>query len=371
MNEKWPAARIVHLIGGCRAINDHDSIVRFFPKTMEGKEWQFEISAYSAIYRNLESLGFFIVGVDFYSHILEVEGSVPPNWRSYYRTGKTSWATEEASQKWRNIGHAGFKKKDGMLWDTASRIGHQLRVCDWRLREISEAYSNQLAARLKQNDFKIGTRYEDGFTRLTYLSLQSFLVDACILRDYLAEFAAEYIYKPIIDLKNQRITTMGAVKQKILKKIPDPDNLTKELQMATDDKGWLTLLGNYRDLVMHSAPLTQAKAKLFSVCDHLRVADDAHMPILRCPIPESPARILSARSTGEHFSNFENQFNSFAKAAAGDVSAVDGIEYASAVLGRLASLAEEIGRRSPVAPEIMVFDSSNIIGGLKIKNIGL
>jgi hypothetical protein len=369
MDNKWPAARIVHLTGGCRAINDHDPIVHFLPNTIEGIEWQFAVSAYGEIYRNLESLGFQIVGVDFYSHVLEVEGSVPPNWRSYCRAGHTSWPTEEAAQKWRNIGNAGFKRKDGMLWDTASRIGHQLRVCDWRLRGVSEAYSNQLLAKLKQKDFKIGTRYEDGFTWLTYLSFQSFLVDACILRDYLSEFAAEYIYKPMIDLKNQRITAMGALKKKVLNKISDPDTLTRELQIAAGDNGWLTLLGNYRDLVVHSAPLAQAKVKLFSLCDQLSIADDAHIPILRCPIPEGPAKILSARSTGDHFSDFSNQLNSFAKAATGDIPVVDAIEYASTVLGKLASLAEQIAGRSPVAPEMMVFDSSNIIGAIKVKNI--
>ena len=149
MDNKWPAARVVHLIGGCRAINDHNQLVHFFPNTMEGVEWRFEASSYAAIYRNLESLGFSIVGVDFYSHVMVVEGNVPPNWRSYYRTGNTAWTTEETAQKWRNIGHGGFKKKDGVLWDTANRIGHQLRVCDWRLRGISEAYNKQLIARMK------------------------------------------------------------------------------------------------------------------------------------------------------------------------------------------------------------------------------
>lgn len=368
IDNKWPAARIVHLIGGCRAINDHDPVVRFLPNTIEGIPWQIETSAYGAIYGNLESLGFRIIGVDFYSHALEVEGSVPPNWRSYCRTRNTSWPTEEAAQKWRNIGHAGFMRKDGMLWDTASRIGHQLRVCDWRLREISEAYSTQLLARLKRNDFKIGSRFEDGFTWLTYLSLQSFLVDACILRDYLSEFAAEYIYKPMIDLGNLRIMAMGALKKKVLSKILDPDALTRELQVAANDNGWLTLLGNYRDLVIHSAPLAQAKAKLFSLCDQLSIAESAHVPILRCPIPENPAKILSARSTGDHFGDFENQFSSFAKAATGDIPVVDGIDYASTVLGKLANLADEIAGKSPVAPEMMVFNSSNIIGGIEVKN---
>ncbi|MFH0872052.1 MAG: hypothetical protein V1878_06110 [bacterium] len=367
IDNKWPAGRILHLGGGCRAINDHDPVVRFLPNTIEGIPWQIETSAYGAIYGILESLGFRIIGVDFYSHALEVEGTVPPNWRSYCRTRNTSWPTEETARKWRNIGNAGFKRKDGLLWDTASRIGHQLRVCDWRLREVSEAYTTQLLAKLKRNDFKIGTRFEDGFTRLTYLSLQSFLVDACILRDYLAEFAAEYIYKPMVSLGNLRITAMGALKKKVLNKILDPDDLTVELQVAASDNGWLTLLGNYRDLVVHSAPLALAKAELFSLCDQLSIAEGAHVPILRCPIPESPAKIRSARSTCDHFSDFENQFNSFVKAATGDISVVEGMDYATAVLGKLANLAGEIAARSPVAPEMMVFDSSNILGGIKVE----
>jgi len=369
MSKSWPAARIIHLSGGCRAVNEQDPIVRILPKAIEGVEWRFEIGSYSSIYQSLISLGLLIVGVDFYTHKHEIEGSVPPNWRSYYRSKKTSWTTEQTAQIWRNIGHAGFKRKDGALWDTASRIGHQLRVCDWRLREISEAYEKQLSARMKQKDFNVGTRYEDGFTWLSYLSLQSFLVDACILRDYLAEFLAEHVYKPMINSENQRVVSMGMLKKKVLKKIKDPDPLTKDLQIATDDNGWLSLLGNYRNLVVHSAPLAQARAKLFSVCGQFRVADGVSIPVIRCPIPENPAKILYARSTGEHFNDFENQFNSFARAAAGDISAVDGVEYARIALGRLSKLADCVAEKSPVPPEMMTFDESNIIGGIEIKII--
>lgn len=363
MDNKWPAARIVHLAGGCRAINDHGPFVRFFPNTTDG----IQVSTYGAIYGILESLGFRIIGVDFYSHVAEVEGTVPPNWRSYCRSGKSCWPTEETAQMWRNIGNAGFTRKDGFLWDTASRIGHQLRVCDWRLRDISEAYGAQIQARLKRG-FKAGTKFEDGFTWLTYLSLQSFLVDACILRDYLSEFAAEYIYKPILGLSHLRITAMGALKKRVLNKIDDPDALTAELQTAAGDYGWLTVLGNYRDLVIHAAPLAQAKSKLFSLCDNLSIAGGISMPAIRCPIPENPAAILSARSTGDHFEDFESQFNVFGKAAAGDVGMIDGMDYASEVMGRLSGLANKIAEKSPIAPEMMVFDSSTIIGGIKIIN---
>jgi hypothetical protein len=92
------------------------------------------------------------------------------------------------------------------------------------------------------------------------------------------------------------------------------------------------------------------------------------MPMLRCPIPDSPGAILSARSTRDHFADFEEQFNAFAKAGAGEVPAIDGMEYASEVLGRVSSLAKEIAERSPVPGEMPVFDKSNIIGDVRTMN---
>ncbi len=365
--KQWPGARIIHLVGGFRAINNFDPIVEFAPNTLEGKIGQFKIGSYGAIYNSLKSLSIGIIGVDFYSHILEVEGSVPPNWRSFHRTKNTSWPTEELAQKWSNIGHAAFKNKHGQLWDIGSRIGYQLRVCDWRLREISEAYSNQLNARVKLNDFKVGQCFEDGFSWLTYLSLQSFLVDACILRDYLAEFASGFVYKDIVDMGNCKITAMGPLKKKVLNKIKDNDDFTKELRQETNRNGWITLLGNYRDLVVHSAPLAQAERKLFSVCDKLAIDESGSLPIIRCPIPENPAQILTSRSTGSHFADFDNQFNAFAKAANGDIPMIDGLDYASVVLGNLAKLSMLAADKSPLAPQIMVFNSSNIIGDVKEK----
>ena len=365
-NENWPATRIVHLIGGCRAINNLDPIVYFDPPVIEGEKSQFQISKYGVIYHCLKMLGISIIGVDFFSHVLHVEGSIPPDWRSYHQTKNTSWPVEEIAQKWRNIGHAAFKQKNGSLWDIGSRIGHQLRVCNWRLREISEAYRNQLFAKVQRKEFKVGQSFEDGFTWLSYLSIQSFLVDACILRDYLSEFMSEYIYKDMVDLGNLKITSMGAFKKKVLNKINEPDSFTQELKQETSNDGWITLLGNYRDIVVHSAPLALARRKLFSICEELKVTGIGGLPIIRCPIPENPATILTSRSTGDHFENFDNQFNIFIEAAKGDIPMLDGLNYASTVLGNLAILSGKISERSPVAPEMISFDDSNIIGKVKI-----
>ena len=112
--QKWPAARIVHLAGGCRAINSPPGpMVILDPYSLKGGQGEFQIKQFGAIFNILESMGTVIIGVDFYSHVLEVEGLVPTNWRSYHRTQSTSWPTEEIAQKWRNIGHAAFKQKNG------------------------------------------------------------------------------------------------------------------------------------------------------------------------------------------------------------------------------------------------------------------
>ena len=366
VNQNWPASRIVHLIGGCRAINNRGPIVNFDPPTLKGKQRQFQLTKYGAIFHSLESTGAVVIGVDFYSHVLEAKGIVPPNWRSYHRTKTTSWPAEETAQKWRNIGHAAFKQKNGKLWDIGSRIGHQLRVCAWRLREISEAYSNQLFSRTELKDFKVGQRFEDGFTWLSYLAIQSYLVDACILRDYLSEFMFEYIYKDMVDFGNLKITAMGTFKKKLLDKLTESDNFTQELKQATSKEGWITLLGNYRDIVVHSAPLAQAGRKLYSVCEKLKLVDGEELPIIRCPIPENPARILTSRSTDSHFQDFDKQFKIFIDAAKGDMPVIDGLEYASDSLGKLAILSDRIAAKSPIGPEMPVFDSSNIIGEIKI-----
>lgn len=365
----WPAGRVVHLAGGCRAVHDPGPLVHLVPDTIDGKTAQFQMSTYGDIHNDLESLGLRTVGVDFYSHILEVEGSVPPNWRPFHRTETTLWPVAEVSQKWRNIGHEAFQKKNGELWDIGSRIGHQLRVCSWRLRETSEGYHNQLCAQVREKDFRVGKRFKDGFTMLTYLSLQSFLVDACILRDYLSEFAAKFVYARRIDLDKEKITTMGSLKKKVLNRISHSDALTKMLRMETNTNGWIKLLGDYRDLVVHSAPLAHAERALFSICDEFRINEKGSLPAIRCPIPENPAQISQYRSRDDRFRDFKAKIDAFIKASRGDVSSMDGMEYAHATLGNLSRLAELLAQESPVEPKMIALDSSDLIGPVKVIDI--
>jgi hypothetical protein len=144
--------------------NNPGPTVDLLPIATNRKHARLGLSQYGAIYSSLQSLGLLVVGVDFYSHVLEAKGKVPPNWRPYHGSATTAWPWDETDMKWSHISHNAYKRKNGRLWDLASRISHQMRVCSWRLRQISEAYREQLFAKYDGSEFRKGQRFEDGFT---------------------------------------------------------------------------------------------------------------------------------------------------------------------------------------------------------------
>ncbi len=368
--QAWPASRIVHLAGGCRAININNPgpTVDLLPLATNRKQVRLTIPHYGALFNSLQALGLFVVGVDFYSHALEAKGKMPPNWRPYDASNTTVWLWDETDMKWSHIGHAAHKRKNGRLWDLASRISHQTRVCSWRLRQISEAYREQLFATSSETDFQQGRRFEDGFTWLGYLSIQAFLVDACILRDYFAEFSARFVYAPY-SKEGLNVTSMAGLKKHILSKTVATDAATQSLKEATGEDGWLKQLGEYRDLVVHSAPLAKAERKLWAIHEITELGDSGgFLPAVKFPIPENPSSISRVRANGDLFRDFTRQFETFAKASAGESPNRDGLAYAHDVMRRLAGLSALLVEKSPVAPEMMVFDKTNIIGEVRVTN---
>jgi hypothetical protein len=365
---EWRVGRIFHIPGGIRAQNWCTPKVDLQPDTLDGKIAQLTSKAFGGTFDELESIGLFVIGVDFYSHAFEVEGRTPPQWRSHHSPVR-GWPCNTAFTKWRQIAHASYKREKGHLWDLASRIAHQLRVCEWRVRQVSEAYKEQLHARC-QSEFKAGLRFRDGFTWLAYLSIQSFLIDACILRDYFSEFAAYFIYVTECGEPKAKVTTLAGLKKRVLNGKDQSDALGVYLNEAIDERGWLKELGAYRDLVMHSAPLAQAEAKLFAVQDVFLLPQGRQLPCIVCPLPEVPQDISTARARGSAFANFKDQFESFAKASRGESPSKDGLRYVHSVLGRLCELSEIVSGQSPVEPEEIIIDDAELLSPIVITGEG-
>jgi len=365
-NQQWHASRIVHLLGGIRAINIDGPQVRIKPKTLHGKITQFNTRSYGAIFSDIHQLGFSVVGVDFFTHISEVKGETPPNWRVFNQAPSTAWTSEETARLWKGIAHSAFKQKQGHIWDLASRIGHQLRVCSWRVRQLSEAYHKQLVAKSSKNKLEPGQRYEDGFTWNTYLAVQSYLVDACILRDYLSEFAAIFVFSKRYGIETSHVSTIGGLIKKVLKDKNVNDSLAQDLRKATKEGGWLKALGEYRDLVVHSAPLSHAEMRLYAVTDVIQIDSEGSVPLIKIPLPNDPGAISAKRASRKHFSDFEAQFNKYIESVREDHPTVDALTYIVKTHGELAELAMILSKQSPVPYQDIVLTDRDIIGPIKV-----
>lgn len=365
MDKKWLAFRVVHSLGGIRLVNEYGPPVKIIPNAINGKAASFKIASYGALFNSTEKIGLPIIGVEFFTHSGQFKGTDIPEWLSYYKFGESVWANEEGIRLWSNIGTGAHKAKNGHLWDLGSRVSQQLRVCARRLNELSNSYNSQLLSVSEEKDFTKNNRFMNGYTWLCYLSIQSFLVDICILRDYLAEFAASYVFELPSEKKHLKITTISGLKKHCINDTNSNDPLAQELKDITSEDGWLKELGEYRDLVVHSAPLARAERKLFAI-RKTREISGGEIPCISCPIPLNPQEISASRANGSMFKDFEEQFNRYVGAGKNDNEFIDGLEYCHNALGRMSLLANSLAKRSPVKPQMMVFDKTNIIGDVQV-----
>jgi hypothetical protein len=229
------------------------------------------------------------------------------------------------------------------------------------LRQVSDCYRDQLNALVRASSFRDGHRFVDGFTWLAYLAIQSFLVDACVLRDYLAEYRALLLTQAGQHTFKGKVTRIGSLKKQYLNKLSSPVPVDQTLFKASEPGGWLHLLGNYRDLVVHFAPLASAGKDLYAVCSSLQLNSEASLPTVKLPIPPDPEKISESRTSGDYWNDPEQNFARFLNALEDPNSAKDGLQYAHSSLGHLALLASELIAISPIKPEMRVLTDNDII----------
>lgn len=359
-----PVIREVHLLGGGRAFNGMNPKVDIHPSTVTKKTLTIHLKDYHSLFHNLNTAGLEVIGCDFFTTPESANGYAPPQWRSMNKNGKI-WLCAEEGDNWSFIAHSAFKHKKGLLCDIASRISHQIRACEWRLRQLSESYADQLKSRTYSDAFKDNQRFFDEYTSLTYLSLQSFLVDACVLRDYLSEFYSEVTPNEINNGQINKITTLSGLLR--YWKISPPKNpVGKEILTSAKPGQWLFELGSYRDLVVHTAPLAQAGRTLCAVTKLFNLPHSEKLPGIKLPLPNNPARLKTERSSGRYFNDPELNFARFQNLIDDLDNTKDSLEYAHSCMQSLGAMAKSVSTLSPVKPEIPLITKSDIIGEIKI-----
>ena len=354
----WPATRIVHLPGGVRAVNELTRTVRIIPKAVNGAYAEFQINRYPDLFQSLSSVGMQPIGAEFITHENHATGVWPTEWRALDARVSAKYLSFDANQLWGNLVHSAHKANDYDLVDLAGRIGFQIEACEYRLKEISDAYHKQIMSICAQGEFDENHGIESPWTFPIYFAVHSFFIDCCTLRDYLAEFVSEYALTGSCG----KITTMAKLRGCILRKAEDDDPLLMELCRITDSEanGWLSEVGDYRDLIVHSTPLSRAEGRMFLVQNLLSINGDKCMPSISFPLPDNPHEIKVKRSRGIRFSGFKEWSNATREKVLSDSPIIDALDYCSIVNGRIMDLALRLIVYAPLNPERLEITSDDI-----------
>jgi hypothetical protein len=126
-----------------------------------------------------------------------------------------------------------------------------IRAMLYRLRDVSNAYSEQLTYALAQ-DVGIGRRFANLATMNVFLNIHSFLVETGTLRDHLATFLSANVFP---SAKASRMADLRKHLERIRCSEPFAQLILK-LTDRSDVAGWMARLGAFRNSVVHDAPIS-------------------------------------------------------------------------------------------------------------------
>lgn len=360
-NEDWPAVcRIVWLGGGLVAVNEPGALVNIEAGINGPICHEFQLPTFSSMYTQLVQYGFSVIGA---THVVDAEanGIRPPEFRAW-SAGVPVWRLSSVQQKWSDVSHAASAKNDMAMMDVASRISTELAYCEMRLLNLAEAYGAQLGIKARNRELEEFARFEDMNSSRVYLAIHALFWEQAALRDYLAEFAAKFLYG------FGDVTSFAKLVGRLPKSQWKNDEIAVELVSAGNDDqtGWLATFSKYRDLFTHRAPMAEAAGIPFATQDQMTVAGGRRVPQLYYPLPGDVRELLSRRrSSGVLYKDME-EFIATARHIPKRETEPDALSYLHATLGQFALLAERLIQRSPIEPEMVHLTDADIVGPVKI-----
>jgi hypothetical protein len=347
----YNCVRIVHLVGGLRAVNKAGSEV-IIPLGNNDLIPAFSIDKYHDLPWVLISLGFKVVGIEYVETFQQSQGYYPPTWYPFHSNQTNKASSIDAENQWSGLVSASFNAEKIELMDICSRIDFGIRACNLRLRKLSEAYNIELWSLWEQQQFSPG-KIETLNSFSIYLETHDLLRELCTLRDYMAEFVANFVLQNSHNT-GKRIRLMNSLIKQIEKTKITDNSIASELCSITNESkgGWLARLSAYRDLVVHYVPLGQATRKGFVVRRFLPDSKLGNLPSIYFPIPSNPFSVKQVRSKG---SPFETVVEWIEASTQDDDSAPDALEYCLHSVGNMMSLACRIAKEAPISPEMPTF----------------
>ncbi len=364
---KWPyALRIVHLQGGLCAISPPESqTVEIFASASLSNDPLIALSlqSYGELYYLLEEIELNPLGVEFYTDRRQQEGLEPSERRHFFRDSERIWHVEEAAQTWSQIAHTAVESSgDIRMMDLCRRIDFELRAASHKWFDISWSYGRILSALTKEGVFEEGVRLDNLFSFELYLSIHSFFSEIATLRDYFAEFVANYILvKELAKERGLYISKMSRLAIEFRKEPAISHPLADIIRLATskDEKGWLNTLSAYRDLLLHHTPVSHPRGRSFVIQQSVKTRDGVSLPAIAFHLPDDPEVLKKERAGGGPLETLDEFIASSMKFEPN--MDLESLRYCHHVLGKMALLSQEIAKFSPVPPTMPHITEKDIL----------
>lgn len=360
--------RVARLGGGLIAIHNpcalHADIATGLGAPVLG---QVDVPSFPAFVHALESQGLRVIGVEFIQSEFELKAVQPPEWRAFC-PGR-GWTVHEAISDWRERSYAASEGGDSEFADLAARIAFGLAAAQERVRQTALAYSAQLRGLQVQGRLTSRAEFEDLFGIEVTLAIHAAFYDFGAIRDAIAEFLAVYVFK--LDTTD-RSWDMATLAQKLRGKLAS-DHLTNQLLQITSSRsnppGWLYVMGEYRNLFMHVAPVQYARSTPSAVQEMESFGSLGLLPVLYHPLPVDPASLKRGRL--EQLKQ-RGQFGDDADIRHARNRAVepDALEYLGDTLLMLADLSEQVSTHAPHQRMPIHLTDADIVGDIRIDRGG-
>lgn len=331
--------RVAHLSGGVRAVSNPGPRVYLLPRMGE-QAAVFELTDYRALFGLLMEAGFDIIGCDFIESPEELSGIMEPQWRAFMQPlAGMSWPPWEVRQDWANISHRAGWADRMSTFEKARHVSMQLRICAFRLRDLSEAYHRHLTALCRGEDFKPGHMTDGQYSEHLFISAHAMFGELASLRDHLAMFVAREVLgnlRPNIDSWSRLLEDKAFLRSN--------HAIVPTLQQ---EASWLERFGQYRNLVVHNAPLGETHGAI--MVTQVRMETPlGDVPTVSLRLPSDPEALVKRLRSGAAL----NSFAHWLEISRAKMEGPELLTYCQEVFNGLVRLAHSIARHSPVEGKI-------------------
>lgn len=367
-DKEWPnVVRVVWLSGGLVAINEPGRLVKVEAGINGPILFSYQLGRYESLFVTLVAQGLSVVGVTYITDVDESQGIRPPKFRAYF-LNQPQWRAFEAHHQWRRIAHAAARRDEMVLMDIASRIAIELSYCESRLQSLSEAYAIQLGSKGVQGDLSKEGWFQDLNSQRVYMDIHAVFWEMAVLRDYFAEFAAQFVFGI------GKVTKFSKLLPKLAREGVADDELYILLREAGNENppGWLFLLSEYRNLFTHSVPMEKVANVAFAQLILSSLPDGRKVPEIYYPLPGDVMELAKRRAAGWHHKSHKEFMNDSIHhyQNSNRETEPDALRYLHSVFEKMVAVAEMLISRSPLEPEMIHLTDKDIVGDVKVYRDG-